>query len=83
MGCPACLTTILYSPVEVGVYVMVAEPSLLSLHFISAFEGPSMAKDKPPDGDDDDDDDDDDDNDYDDDDDGGGGGDDDDEEEEE
>ena len=44
----ANLTVMLYSPGAVGKYVTVHVPSLLSSHLISVFDGPSMARAKPP-----------------------------------
>jgi len=48
IGCPAYLIAILYSPGRVGTYVIVHVPSLLSLHCISAFDGPSIDRPRPP-----------------------------------
>merc|ERR1719334_1509666 len=44
----ANLTTILYSPGAVGRYDTLQVPSLLSWQVISALEGPSTARAKPP-----------------------------------
>ena len=44
----ANLTVMLYSPGAVGRYVTVQVPSPLSVHLISVFDGPSIARDRPP-----------------------------------
>ena len=49
MWLSAILTEMLYSPGAVGTYPTVQVPSPLSSHLISVFEGPSMARDSPPD----------------------------------
>ena len=49
MWLSANLTEMLYSPGAVGTYPTVQVPSPLSTHLISVLEGPSMARDSPPD----------------------------------
>ena len=44
----ANLIMMLYSPGHVGMYDTEHVPSLLSLHVISAFDGPSTARARPP-----------------------------------
>ena len=46
----ANLMMMLYSPGAVGRYCTEHVPSLLSVHVISAFDGPSTASDRPPGG---------------------------------